>query len=333
MDASSRGTPSPDADVPARRDRPHALARVVPWVATVLIFALIFKRVPFASVWQALAGARLAPYLAIMAPYSALYLAVDTFCLTRVINWFNCRIAYVDVLPIRATTYLLTLVNSNLGQGGIALYLHRREGIPFLEVAGSVLFLMFVELYQLTFFSSVGVALAPRSVDLPLGTAYAALYAYLLVHLAFFRLAGDWLATRPALRVLRSFRLARVRHYLLLALYKSPNFVMATIVYYFALHCFGMRLPYLELVLYLPIIFFSAALPIGVAHLGAPQFLWIYFFSAYAPEASLLAFSLATHFIFMIMNAALGIPFLPRATRELMGARAAFARDPAPPRD
>ena len=318
MRASSSGTPSTDADHPGRRHAPHALVRVLPWAFTVLIFTLIFKRIPFASVWQALAGARLAPYLAIMAPYSVLYLAVDTFCLTRVINWFNCRVAYGDVLPIRATTYLLTLVNSNLGQGSIALYLHRREGVPFLEVAGSVLFLMFVELYQLTFFSSLGVALAPRAVDLPLGTVYAALYAYLVVHLAFFRFAGDWIARKPALRILRAFRLAHVRHYLLLALYKSPNFIMATVVYYFALRCFGMHLPYLELVMYLPIIFFSAALPIGVAHLGAPQFLWIYFFGAQAPEASLLAFSLATHFIFMIMNAALGVPFLPRATRELM---------------
>ena len=319
MDAPARGE---SAQAPARHDHrhrlPHAIVRVLPWICTILIFTLIFSRVPFSSVWQALAGARLAPYLAIMAPYSVLYLAVDTFCLTRVINWFNCPIAYGDVLPIRATTYLLTLVNSHLGQGGIALYLHRRDGVPLLEVASTILFLMFVELYQLAFFSSVGAALAPRAVDLPLGAVYAALYAYLAVHLVAFRVGGEWLARKPALRILRTFRLARLRHYLLLALYKSPNFLMATVVYYFAVRCFGMPLPYLELVLYLPIIFFSAALPIGVAHLGAPQFLWIYFFKSYAPEASLLAFSLATHFIFMILNAALGIPFLPRASRELM---------------
>lgn len=316
VDASSGGKSSAATDAHTHRTR--LLARLLPWVITIAIFALIFRRVPFASVWHALAGARLAPYLAVMAPYSVFYLAIDTFALTRVINWFNCRVAYRDVLPIRATTYLLTLLNSNLGQGGIALYLHRREGVPLLEVASSVLFLMFVELYQLTFFSSVGVLLAPRTVDFPLGTVYTALYGYLAVHLVFFRAADSWLEKRPWARVLRTFRLARPRHYLRLLLYKSPNFLMATIVYYFALRCFGIAIPYLELVLYLPIIFFSAALPIGVAHLGAPQLLWIYFFGSYASEASLLAFSLATHFIFMIMNATLGVPFLPRATRDLM---------------
>ncbi len=292
--------------------------RALPWIVTIVIFAAIFRRVPFASVWHALEGARLAPYLAVMAPYSVAYLAIDTFCLTRVINWFNCPIDYRNDLPIRATTYLLTLVNSNLGQGGIALYLHRRDGVPLVEVASSVLFLMFVELYQLTFFSSLGYVLAPRAIDLPLGILYVVLYGYLVVHVAFFRFAGERLSRHRAARILRSFRLARPRHYALLVVYKSPNFIMATVVYYFALRCFGIELPYRELLLFLPIIFFSAALPIGVAHLGAPQLLWIYFFGRYAPEAALLAFSLATHFIFMIMNATLGVLFLPRATRELM---------------
>ncbi|MBI3770961.1 MAG: flippase-like domain-containing protein [Deltaproteobacteria bacterium] len=323
MDGPSCGESSAANAGVGRRARLRA-ARALPWVFTVVIFASIFKRVPFASVWHALEDARLLPYLAIMAPYSVFYLAIDTFCLTRVINWFNCRVAYADVLPIRATTYLLTLVNSNLGQGGIALYLNRRDAVPLLEVASSVLFMMFVELYQLTFFSSLGVLLAPRAIDLPLGAVYAGLYGYLVVHLVLFRVGRDWLALRPAARILRSFRLASPRHYLLLLLYKSPNFLMATVVYYIGLQCFGMRLPYRELLLFLPIIFFSAALPIGAAHLGAPQFLWIYFFARYAPEPSLLAFSLATHFIFMIMNAALGLPFLPRAIHELIrGADAA----------
>lgn len=318
VDVAERGDPTAATAGARRRPRHAVAARVLPWLVTILIFALIFSRVPLASVWRALEGARLAPYLAIMIPYSVFYLAIDTFCLTRVINWFNGPISYRDVLPIRATTYLLTVVNSNLGQGGIALYLHRRAAVPLLEVASSVLFLMFVELYQLTFFSSLGVLLAPRAIDLPLGTVYAGLYGYLLLHLALFRVGRNWLARRPAARILRSFRLASPRHYVLLLLYKSPNFLMATVVYYAGLQCFGMHVPYRELILFLPIIFFSAALPIGVAHLGAPQLLWIYFFGRYAPEASLLAFSLATHFIFMMMNAALGVPFLPRATRELM---------------
>src|SRR2546422_4328677 len=53
-----------------------------------------------------------------------------------------------DVLPVRATTYILSLVNTQLGQGGIALYLHRRHGLPFWEITGTVIFISFVEVYR-----------------------------------------------------------------------------------------------------------------------------------------------------------------------------------------
>ena len=304
------------AEVPSRH-RHSGLKRVLPWIVTAAIFALIFRRVPVGKVVEALRGVHLASYLAIMMPYSVVYLLVDTFCLTRVINWFNTRIAYRDVLPIRATTYLLTLINSPLGQGSVALYLNRREGIPFLEVASSVLFMMFVELYQLVFFSSVGAALAPHRIESSLVWVYVALYVYFAVHLAIFRHGAPWIRKPKAVAMLRSFRLARPSHYLLLMLFKAPNFLMATVVYYFALQAFGIHLPYQQLVMFLPVIFLSAALPIGVAHLGAPQYFWLHFFGDQAPEASLLAFSLAAHVTFMVMNAALGLPFLPRATREL----------------
>jgi hypothetical protein len=297
--------------------RLHGVKGVIPWIVTAAIFALIFRRVPVAEVVAALRGVDLLPYLAIMLPYSIAYLLIDTFCLTRVINWFNAPIPYRDVLPIRATTYLLTLLNSPLGQGGVALYLNRREGIPFLEVASSVLFMMFVELYQLVFFSSVGAVLAPERIEWKLKAVYVGLYLYFVGHVVFFRLAGDRLAKHKAAGMLRSFRMAHLRHYLLLVAYKAPNFLMATVVYYFALQCFGLRLPYLQLLMFLPIIFLSAALPIGVAHLGAPQFFWLHFFGDQAPGASLVAFSLAAHVTFMVMNATLGLPFLPRATREL----------------
>jgi hypothetical protein len=37
---------------------------------------------------------------------------------------------YADVFPIRATTYILTLLNTQLGQGGSRFFLHKRYGLP-----------------------------------------------------------------------------------------------------------------------------------------------------------------------------------------------------------
>ena len=67
-------------------------------------------------------------------------------------------------MPIRASMYLLALINTNLGQGGVAYYLHRKAGISFLGALSSILFIALLEIYQLFLFSTLGVIFyAPAS--------------------------------------------------------------------------------------------------------------------------------------------------------------------------
>ena len=74
-----------------------------------------------------------------MAPYSLFYTLVDSFAVQQVVGWFHRRVPYREVLPVRATAYILALVNTQLGQGGVAYYLHRKYRIPFLEITGTVI--------------------------------------------------------------------------------------------------------------------------------------------------------------------------------------------------
>ena len=248
-------------------------------------------------------------------PYSIFYFLVDTFVVQQAVGWFNVPVTYRDVLPIRATTYILSLVNTQLGQGGIALYLNRRHAIPFWEVTSTVLFIAFVEIYQLAFYSFVGAAVSGEIGRAIPVWVYAALAGYLIGHLTYFSLARSQQLDRIPL--LRAFRQAQPYQYLLLLLYKTPNLLAAVTVHWLALPLFGIHIPFAVLLTFLPIVFFGAALPIAAAHLGPSQFLWVYFFHDYAPQADLLAYSLAAHLSFMLMNATIGLIFLRRATREL----------------
>jgi hypothetical protein len=65
------------------------------------------------------------------------------------------------------------------------------------------------------------------------------------------------------------------------------------------------------------VVFLVAALPITVAHLGTSQAAWIFFFSSYASEADLLAYSLVSHLTFMLANGTFGVFFLPKAYSDL----------------
>ena len=262
---------------------------------------------------ETLAAGRWGAYLLLMAPYSLFYTLVDSFALQRAVAWFNVAVPYRDILPVRATAYILSLVNTQLGQGGIAVYLHRRHRLPFWQITGTVLFIALVEVYQLAFYSFVG-AVMSREQRAP-WLVYGAMAAYLALHLWFFsRPRRGRLAELP---VLAAFRKARPWQYLVLLVLKTPNVLAAVVVHWLALPLFGLHVPFLALLTYLPIIFFVAELPIAAAHLGPSQLAWQYFLSSYADGSELVAYSLAAHLTFMVMNAAIGLVFLRRAAREL----------------
>jgi hypothetical protein len=110
-----------------------------------------------------------------------------------------------------------------------------------------------------------------------------------------------------------------------LILMKTPNLLAAVTVYWLAAPLFGFELPFSELLAYLPLIFLSTAIP-AVAKLGPNQAAWVMFFGDRVDGSKLIAFSLAAHLTFQVLNALLGLLFLKRAMRELEGPAATEAQ-------
>ena len=79
-------------------------------------------------------------WLALMIPYSVFFFLIDSLVVWRVINWFNARVRYVDILPIRGSTYILSILNEQIGKGVMAFYLNRRDRVPGWQVGSSMLF-------------------------------------------------------------------------------------------------------------------------------------------------------------------------------------------------
>jgi hypothetical protein len=239
--------------------------------------------------------------------------------------------------------YLLSLVNTNLGQGGVAWYLHRKLEVPFLEILSSIIFIALLEVYQLFLFSTAGVVLyrphsaAQLELVHVLRIVYALAWAALAAFMIFFALARRssrvraWCINSRAGALSRTFVAARPLDYLIVLAIKAPSFALALVAQHFALELYGIAIPLLKLVLFLPLVFLAAALPIAVAHLGTSQAAWLLFFSANAPDAKILAYSLAAHFTFMFCNGLLGLLFLPYASRELTALETAARAQPLAP--
>jgi hypothetical protein len=300
--------------------------RVLPWLVTAGCFAYLYVRLERAA---AADGQRLLPYLAaifedvawsrwliLMVPYCALFLLIDSLVVWRVISWFNARLSYRDVLPIRASAYILSIVNEQASKGAIALYLSRRHAIPAWEVGSSMLFIMFCEYYYLLGWATVGVLLQwdrlPKIFHAIPVIALGSAAVFVIVHLFFRGRIGAARAVRER-GIFRAFRMAKVRHYAAVLALRSPAMLAAVVVYALALRLFGVTVGVVEMLGYLPVIFFGAAMP-GPMH-SVAIVLWVVLFPERPGE--LTAFGFVQHNFFVLFNAAVGLLFLRRATREL----------------
>ena len=316
------------AGVPPARRTP-IWKKTLPYVGTVAIFALIFWRIPMAKVGEALKQAPVLEFVAVFLPFSALFWMIDSTCLTWVVRRFNAPMRFRDIVPIRASMYLLALINTNLGQGGVAYYLHRKARIPFLEALGSILFIALLEIYQLFLFSTLGVIFyrptAPAQIEIVkvLRIAYVIAWLLLFAIIGLFAMARRnprlhaWIENSRGGSIAGTFLKARPLDYAIVLAIKAPSFLASVATQYFALALYGITIPFIKLMLFLPLVFLAAALPIAVAHLGTSQAAWLLFFSGNATAAKILAYSLAAHFTFMFCNGLIGLFFLPRASREL----------------
>ena len=144
--------------------------RVVTWLLAMGCFYLVYGRIEAAALRDELtafqymvnffSGADWLLWLALMIPYSIFFFLVDSHATWRVIKWFNVsEIKFVNVLPIRASAYILSLVNEQVGKGAMTLYLLKRHNVPGWQALSSMIILAIVEIYQLLIFSFIGVVI------------------------------------------------------------------------------------------------------------------------------------------------------------------------------
>ena len=304
------------------------IRRAIPWAITLLCFTYLYFRIDAAAERQ---GSSAIPYLAqifrevswtrwlgLMIPYSVFFFLVDSLVVWRIINWFNARVSYGDILPIRGSAYIISILNEQVGKGVMAVYLNRRDGVPGWQVGSSMLFIMFCEFYYLLLWANVGYAL--RGDALP--PEFRAIPWVGLVALAFFALwvlyFRGTIAPSSAVRerdILRAFRRAQWWQYLVIVALRSPALLAAVLVYTLALQLFGLEADFLDLLGYLPVIFFGAAVPTPMRAVAIT--LWSFLYPDDPGAAT--AFGLVQHNFFIFFNAAIGLVFLRRANRELFG--------------
>lgn len=313
-----------EAAAPNRNSK--TLGRLLFLAIAIACFAFLYIRLNGAAAREGLpltaymlrvfANVQWLPWLLLMIAYSGFYLIIDTLVLTRTLSWFIKPMRYRDILPIRASAYIISLLSEQVGKGAMAYYLNRRDNVPGWEVGSVMLFIMFGEIFYLLTWATVGYIVSRNSLPavfdlMPIVSLGAALVFTLWV--LYFRgtiLPGNRLRDK---KIFHAFKMATLKHYALFFLLRSPALLAAIVVYTIALNLFGVEASLLPLMGYLPIIFFAATVPTPMR--AAAITLWVVLFPR--NEGQMAAFGFVQHNFFILFNALIGLVFLRRAQREL----------------
>ena len=328
IEENPQATTEPAAEAAPKKKKPSPIGRVLFLILTALCFAYLYYRLNGAAgreglslveyMTQVFATVDWIPWLALMVCYSLFYFAIDTLVVTKALNWFVADIKYKDIMPIRASSYIISIFNEQIGKGAMAYYLNKRDKIPGWEVGSVMLFVMFCEIYYLLVWATIGFAVSGDSLPDVFGLVpyIAAVASVLLVlWIAYFR--GAILPNNNFREkvVFHAFRQAKPWHYGAFFLLRSPALLAAVVVYTIALNLFGVEASLITLLPFLPVIFFAAAVPTPMR--AAAITFWVILFPE--NEGQMAAFGFVQHNFFILFNAAIGLLFWRKAQRDLFG--------------
>ena len=313
------------AAVPATRAPRSAFARIktaAPWLVAVAILGLVFHGIHFADLLAALRSVPLVQFILLVVATNIVSLLFDVFATTVAFHQLKTPVTFAEVLSIRGATYLLSLLSYGVGQGGMVYFLARTRKTTAARAGGVVLYTMGSTLLALAALASFAVFRG----DDPLLRWYRRLLIAAAVGLVPYgvlvSLKPKALARRELLAPLFDGgvtgqavgTLARIPH---LCILLAGNFL--------CLRLFGVAVPPIAALTYLPILFLITAVPVTPQGLGTTQLAAQRFFTQYGPGggaaaiAAVTAYSLCFQVGSMAAQALLGIYFLRRTTRIIAG--------------
>lgn len=341
--SSFQASPAAQSPAPTVSPAPHTgrplWRRLLPLLVAGLALVYAVRGIPFVELQQAMTRAPLGFLLLVSAGMAVLNCSADTLAMYFVFRGFGLSLRFVELYTIRAATYTLAVINYHAGQLGIIGFLHRAGKIPLSRAGAIVLFIMGVWVALLMIFATFGAVLGGDRgrVLLPVLALFAAglcLYAVLLRWPPrFLRLAATAAPTgntglyarllRLAAKVWAPLMEAGLRGHVRALIVRLPHLFVLLLWHFIALRCFQISVPFHLAMLYLPVVFAVAALPISVQGLGTAQVVAKYYFSGFAVgasgegggEAAVVAYSLSMTAISMVSNLVLGLAFLPAGSR------------------
>jgi hypothetical protein len=287
------------------------------WPLTIAVLGYVFYTTPVREVWASILGAA-GWTLPVVGASVLLVFFADAFAMGKTFSWFATPISFRESVLVRGASYPLALVNYALGQGAFAFFLHRSRGFPLGRSAATILLVMGINLLLLLLMAATGMALTDSSM-IPATLLPQVRLIRILIIAGFTGLVfyGTVIAIRPRFLsrwpVFDVLLSAGISGHLKAMLVRVPHILSLVVFSYIYLLAFGVNVPIKQALLFLPVAFLAAAVPLPGQGVGVAQLIMREIFSPYASgdlvsqQAAVVGASFAGQFIAMIVQMLVGL--------------------------
>lgn len=303
----------------SRRGVKEILREILPWFVALGLVSYLLYRIPIHELTAALKRTSIWGMLAIVIFVDVGALITDSWATSRVLTWFLVPVGFVELIPVRAATYIVAIINYSLGQASLIYYVHRVKKVPLLPITGLVLMMMGTVLLILCAMSVSAVLLAPddRSKN----------FAMLLITMgggAVFYFFLLWLRPQrlTAIKLFQPLFAAGISGHFKATLVRIPHICIVVLTHIVGMRLFAVDVPVAAGLVFIPLVLLVGTIPVTPFGLGTQQWAAVYFFAPYAPgrtkqarEAVVLAYSLALASLALLLQALMGLVCLKKVSK------------------
>ncbi|MBU0994299.1 MAG: flippase-like domain-containing protein [Proteobacteria bacterium] len=293
-----------------------AIKNILPWIAVFAIFSYLFWDIDKTQFLTSLSYANIYTYVPGLIVFGMIAFLLDTQNLYAIFNHFKYNMKFTDILPMRGVTYLLMIINFNLGMGGILYFLKRDQDISIKRGTGLMLIYNTATQNSLFILSIIGCLIAPHS-DI---IRKILIFSIICVSVNFLWVAVlKKLPDRGNFSKFKTLAWVKVYHeipfnsYLLITFWRCVYYSTFILFFYLGVRAFNMAIPLLLLTAYVPIILLIISLPVTPFGLGTSQAAMILFFKDFGSEANILAFGITYSTSVIIIRGIIGLFYLKKS--------------------
>ncbi|APR82213.1 Hypothetical protein A7982_07562 [Minicystis rosea] len=290
--------------------------RALPFVVAVGLVAFTLHKVDLRAFVRQLQAVNPPLFFGFALLFMLALLTADAFATSIVYRRTVAPIRFTDFWILRGASYLPSLLNHHVGQVFITYYISRGYGVPLARMTGGTLLVYVSWMGLLVGTGCLAMVVAGQPLLWPalivaLGLAYLAVIAVRPAFLARTRLLGPL------------FEAGLVGH-LIAMVVRIPHLVVLFLGTWLPFSFFGIDIPFLSAIVYVPILMVGVTLPITPQGLGTRDLLAATFFEKFAHhpthEERLAAIAAATTswvVAFTLTEALFGLLLLRRALPAL----------------